>query len=649
MCGIAGFYNPSSDHRTEPRVLHAMTRMLSHRGPDDEGFHYDGNIGLGQSRLSIIDLSGGRQPIYNEDRSVCVVFNGEIYNYIELTDELKAKGHRFATKSDTEAIVHAYEEYGTGCLDRFNGQFAIAIWDSREQRLFLARDRIGIRPLFYAFLQDGTLLFGSEAKALFRHPGIRPRIDHVGLDQLLSLWVTVPPRTIFEDVNELAPGSLLTFSRSGIHTERYWRLSFPQENEYERKPLEWYTERLHELLYDAVTLRLRADVPVAAYLSGGIDSSIISAMVKKYHNNDLMTFSVAFADKEFDERPYQERMVAHLGTDHRCVEATYDSIGEAFTDVAWYAEKPTIRTAPAPLYILSRLVRDNNIKVVLTGEGADEIFGGYNIFKEDKVRRFWARFPDSKIRPLLLGSLYPYISRSGRNNAFWLNFFKRGLTDTDNPYYSHLIRWNNTAQTKRLFRPEVRERFDEAHNVYGPLEEYIDPAIGGWHPLCRAQYLEISLFLSGYLLSTQGDRMMMGNSVEGRFPFLDHRVVEFAATIPPEYKLNGLNEKYILKKAFADYIPDEITNRPKQPYRAPIYRCFSDESAANRGARLLHGDALEEYGYLDPRAVKVLLARANKSGGALGAKDDMAIAAGVSLQLLHDQFIEGNRTERRTS
>lgn len=639
MCGITGIYRGSRGLTDEDKsALPRMTDVLAHRGPDDAGIHLENDVGLGHRRLSIIDLSGGKQPMCNEDGSVWIAFNGEIFNYIELMDVLKKKGHVFRTRSDTETIVHAYEQFGESFLDHLNGQFAIALWDRRLKRLLLARDRVGIRPLYYAELGKG-LVFGSEVKALFRHPELRPEMDPGGLQQVLTVWANIPPRTVFKGVRELAPGHLLTVGPEGVAVKRYWRLSFPEENGYDDRGIDYYRKRLGELLFDAVTLRLRADVPVASYLSGGIDSSVIAALVKKYHNNDLVTFSVAFADEQFDERPYQWQMVDHLGTDHRMVEATYESIGHAFTDVVWYAEKPMIRTAPGPLYILSRLVRNNGIKVVLTGEGADEVFAGYNIFKEDRIRRFWARQPDSRLRPSLISRIYPNIKRSTTTDSFWQHFFRKDLADTGSPYYSHKIRWHNTGQIRRYLMPELQSQFDEDRDIMQPLAEYLDPDLMRWHPLCRAQYLETMIFMSGYLLSSQGDRMMMGNAVEGRFPFLDHRIIEFAATVPPRYKLNILREKHLLKETFGDLVPQDILARAKQPYRAPINQCFSG-MLDNLGTRVFGEEAVKKSGYFDPRAARMLKTKMERSAGVLSERENMAVVGIVSTQLLHHHFVD---------
>jgi asparagine synthase (glutamine-hydrolysing) len=646
MCGIAGIFSPFGLSEIDKKTIYPMTAILTHRGPDDHGFYRSETMLLGHQRLSIIDLCGGKQPMSNEDGSIWIVFNGEIFNYIELMAFLQSKKHRFRTHSDTEVLIHLYEEYGTGMFTHCNGQFALALWDTRRNKLILARDHVGICPLFYTWLPGKKILFSSEMKSLFCHEDVTPRIDPIGLDQTFSLWGTIPPKTVFEDIEELAPGTFLEVDHKGIgNYSEYWKPEFPIAGEYEYRAIDTYSDKLKELLCDAAKIRLRADVPVAAYLSGGIDSSIISAIVKKYHVNDLITFSIAFRDAQFDEREYQMAMVRHLKTDHRTIEADYSDIGNAFSDVIWHAEKPLIRTAPSPLFLLSRLVRANGIKVVLTGEGADEMLGGYDIFKETLIRRFWARQPQSKLRPLIFRKIYPDIIRSSSTNKFWQNFFKYKLEDVMNPYYSHLIRWNNTAQIKTVFTKRYRELFDEQTNVIEPLDHYIDSEIIKWHPLCAAQYLEIRLFLSGYLLSSQGDRMLMGNSVEGRFPFLDPRVIEFASTIPPEFKMKGLKEKFILKQTFRDLVPLDIINRSKQPYRSPIHQCFLEN---NKASSLLSRDAIEQFGYFDVSSVEKLTSKM-KSTDRLSERENMAVVGIVSTQLLHDHFIRKDwRVERNS-
>jgi asparagine synthase (glutamine-hydrolysing) len=637
MCGVAGIWH--QDKRpVDDAALRRMTRALLHRGPDEEGYHTEPGIGLGHRRLSIIDLSTGQQPLCNEDGTIWVAFNGEIFNYVELREDLIKRGHTFRTHSDTETIVHLYEERGLDFVDDLNGQFAIALWDRPRRRLVLARDRVGIRPLFHTTLDDGTVLFGSEMKALLAHGALRAEIDPVAVGQMASLWVTVPPRTPFKRIEELPPGRILVLEQGRRTERRYWQHNFPGQHEYEERTFDYWKEQVRETLHDAVRLQLRSDVPVATYLSGGLDSSILTALVKRHHINDLTTFSVGFADARFDERQYQKQMVEHLQTDHRQIEVDGADIGRAFSDVVWYSERPIMRTAPAPLLRLAGLVRNTGIKVVLTGEGADEIFGGYNIFREDKARRFWARQPDSKWRPNLLSSLYGYIARDAKGEAFWRAFFRNGLENTSDPYYSHRIRWQNTAQMKRFFAGDLRGQMQSDEQLFAELEAYLEPDRARWHPLCRAQYLELTLFMSCYLLNSQGDRMMMGHSVEGRVPYLDHRLIELAARIPPRYKLRGLNEKHILKHSFTDLLPAAVANRPKQPYRAPISACFAS-GQANLGSQLLQREALEQNGLVDVDAVQRLLQKANTAGAAFGERDEMALATVASLQLLHHQFV----------
>lgn len=640
MCGVAGIWH--QDFRAaDGAALRRMTHALTHRGPDEEGYFQAPGIALGHRRLSIIDLSSGQQPLCNEDGSVWVAFNGEIFNYLELRADLEKRGHVFKTRSDTETIVHLYEEKGLDFVDDLNGQFAIALWDDRRRRLVLVRDRVGIRPLFHATLADGTLLFGSEIKALLAHGGLRAEIDPAAIEQISTLWVTVPPRTPFKGVEELAPGRMLVVEPGRRTLHQYWRHEFPAAHEYEDRPFEAWQDDVRQLLQDAVRLQLRSDVPVATYLSGGLDSSILTALVKRDHINDLTTFSVGFADARFDERSYQRQMVQHLQTQHREVEVDGADVGESFDDVVWFAERPMMRTAPAPLLRLAQLVRDSGVKVVLTGEGADEIFGGYNIFREDKVRRFWARNPESAWRPALLSRLYGYVERDPKAEAFWRLFFRQDLENTADPYYSHRRRWSNGAQMKRVFSADFRAQMPGEEAMFAELDAYLGTGREHWHPLARAQYLEMTLFMSCYLLNSQGDRMMMGRSVEGRVPFLDHRLIELAARIPPRHKLRGLEEKYILKRAFADMLPPAIASRPKQPYRAPIGASLAQGGLTNR---LLQREALQRNGYAHVPAIEKLLLKARAPAAAAPSeRDEMALAIVASLQLLHHQFIDNFR------
>jgi asparagine synthase (glutamine-hydrolysing) len=636
MCGIVGTLDSSGEHPPDVGLLKRMLGIIRHRGPDEFGLYVDQRAGIGCARLSIVDLSTGQQPIPNEDKSLWIVFNGEIYNHPELRVELEQAGHRFSTRSDTEVILHLYEEMGPMCLHRLNGQFAFAIWDTKRHELFLARDRLGIRPLFYALLPQG-LVFGSEIKALLLHPCVEARLDPHALAQAFTFWAPLAPRTVFQSILELPPGHYMQLREGGLSLSRYWSLDFPKAEHEKQISENEAAEQLRDLLSDATRLRLRADVEVGSYLSGGLDSTLITALIRQHTPENLCTFSIAFKEPAFDERSYQDVAIAFLGTDHRRTECTDTDIGQVFTDVVWHAEAPLLRTSPAPMYLLSRLVRDNNIKVVLTGEGSDEFLGGYNIYKEDKVRRFWARQAESTWRPLLLQRLYPYVSGLPRGSAYLTAFFGQGLTEVDQIGYSHKIRWRNTIRLQRFFSTRLQEVLDG----YDPVKEFLhslDGALPHWSPLAQAQYIEVATFMSPYLLSSQGDRMMAANSVEGRFPFLDHRVVEFCNRLPPHFKIRGLQEKSILKKSAQGLLPTCIWKRHKQPYRAPIHSAFFAQPLDYLEA-LLSPDAIRAADIFNPKAV-TRLAHKCREGARVSEGEDMALAGILSTQLLHHLFVE---------
>ena len=642
MCGIIGIVDFNHLKERDFPLLPRMLGIIQYRGPDDSGIYTSQNAALGSTRLSIIDLHTGDQPIHNEDKTVWVVLNGEIFNYPELRRDLQSKGHSFYTKSDTEVLVHLYEEYDAELFSYLNGQFALAIWDTKKKTLLLARDRLGIRPLFY-FLSGRRLVFGSEIKSIFLDTSITRKLRLQTLSDIFTCWAPLGNETIFEGILQLQPGHFATFSKDGFETKPYWSLDFSSSESTDSRSLSEWVDELKELLLDAVRIRLRADVPVGAYLSGGLDSTFISSLIKRNFNNTLCTFSVAFSDQRFDETPFQNKAVQSIGTSHKTIRCTETDIGKVFDHVIWHTEVPILRTAPAPLYYLSTLVRDNNFKVVLTGEGADEFFAGYNIFKEDLVRRFWAKFPDSTIRPKLLERLYPYVfsQGNGKARAFLTGFFKKGLTQTSSLAYSHMLRWENTSQLKSFFCDDIRNSVEGLGDFIARFSSNLPSDFMSWHPLSRAQYIEICIFLSNYLLSSQGDRMAMAHSVEGRFPYLDHRVIEFAATIPIRYRINGLTEKFLLKKAAGSVIPAELAERPKQPYRAPISRCFVGDSAPEFAKDLLSEQSIKQKGYFDPFKVSRLLKKCSRQGGnLLSERENMALVGILSTQLVDELFIK---------
>jgi asparagine synthase (glutamine-hydrolysing) len=640
MCGIAGMFNRLATQSVAETDIRQMLAMLRHRGPDEFGILLDRETGLGNARLSIIDLSGGSQPIPNEDETLWIVFNGEIFNYIELRADLEARGHRFRTASDTEVIIHLFEEFGPHCLEKMNGQFAIAIWDTKRRRLFLGRDRLGVRPLFYTQIEGDTLIFASEVKSILSDRRVRAEVDPVVVEQVFTFWAPLTPDTVFRGIHELPPGHFLLADRESLHIESYWQNRFALDDRPDaasKGSIDEVVEQFRALLIDACQVRLRADVPVGAYLSGGLDSSTIASIVRHHTSNKLVTFSIAFSDEKFDESMFQQEMAARLGTDHHVVRAAHSDIGQAFPDAVWHTEVPIMRTAPVPMLLLSKLVRENGFKVVLTGEGADEFLAGYDIFKEAKIRRFWARQPKSKSRPLLLQRLYPDIrALSQLNPAFLAAFFGEGLEQTDSPFYSHAVRWRNNRRTRRFFQEGVLA------NSNGRLMERIVSSLpkefAEWDPLARAQHLEITIFLSQYLLSSQGDRMAMANSVEGRFPFLDFRLVQFCSRLDPRLKLRCLREKWLLKQAARPWLPDAILQRPKRPYRAPVHRSFFNESTPEYVRDLLSPESIRAAGLFKPGAVEHLV-RKITSGAPIGETDDMALVGILSTQLVDSLFI----------
>jgi asparagine synthase (glutamine-hydrolysing) len=636
MCGIAGQLKLNGGP-VDRDQLGKMIAMLRHRGPDASGIQVSGMAGLAHARLSIIDLQGGAQPMSTSGGRLWITFNGEIFNYIELREELVGKGHRFATRSDTEVILHAYREYGEDCVQHFNGQWAFALWDSEQQKLFLSRDRFGVRPLFYTQTAE-SFLFASEIKALLTCPEVPAEVDLQGLDQIFTFWVTLPPRTIFKNILQLPPGCSLSVKDGQVRVSQYWSISYAEAGELSGADEDTLAEELLNLLEDATRIRLRSDVPVGAYLSGGIDSTVTTALVKKIAQDRLRSFAITFEDAEFDEKSYQDEASTFLHTQHTSVRCSRSDIARIFPEVIWHTEQPIIRTAPAPMFLLSELVRENGFKVVLTGEGADEVLGGYDIFKEAKIRRFWGRNLESQWRPLLLRRLYPYMESIQRQpRAYLQHFFRVGGEDLANPFFSHLPRWELTAKLKRFFSAEVRE-VTEKYDGVSEIERGLPSDYESWSYFSQAEYLEAKYLLPGYILSSQGDRMAMAHSVEGRYPFLDHRVVEFASKLPPNVKMKVLDQKHLLKRAVNGLIPESIVRRPKQPYRAPDGACFFGSETIDYVDELLSPEAVRRNGIFDATAVTALVNKF-KNGRASGVKDNMAMVGVLSTQLLIPQFV----------
>lgn len=656
MCGIAGIVALSPKSGVVPRQsLLRMAHALYHRGPDESGIYRDDRAGLVHTRLSIIDLATGQQPMADEGDTSWIVFNGEVFNYVELRKELEALGHRFRTRSDTEVIIHAYRAWGNAAFERMDGQWAVAIWDSIAQRLVLSRDRVGICPLHLCEYR-GYLYFASEVKAIFAAKADIPRaFDPAGINQTFSFWTIVPPQGVFLGVTELKPGHVRTYANGKVHDHAFWTPQYPQfPGGHGQFPgtLDDAVAEVRRVLDEATSLRmLRADVPVGSYLSGGLDSSLVAALARRLAGDRFQTFSLRFEDREYDETEFQRLMVRQLGSQHHEVVVTRNDIAKVFPEVIYHTERPILRTAPAPLYLLSKLVRDNGIKVVLTGEGADEMFAGYDLFREGRVRRFWGRQPSSNFRPRLLERLYPYLARSPvSQQAMARQFFGRDLVSHRLPGFAHGPRWHTTGSLRRLLSKDMQSAMED-RDVIDELIMDLPAEFGRWNPLAQDQYLEIRTLLSGYLLSSQGDRMLMAHAVEGRFPFLDKEVIGLANSLPASYKLRVLDEKHVVKRVADELLPMEILARKKQPYRAPDALAFVGERVPEYVDEVLTEAALREANVFDPQPVIQLVRKCRARGhdGQFSNADNMALVGVLSTQLLHRQLIAGSSGEARAT
>jgi len=638
MCGIVGQIGPGACGR-EP--LLRMMGMLTHRGPDEAGYLLAEDLAFGHLRLSIVDLACGQQPMSTADGRYWITFNGEIFNHVELRQGLEAAGHVFRTRSDTEVLLNAFREWGPECLERFNGQWAFALWDRDTRTAFLARDRFGVRPLFYTTLADGqTILFASEIKAILADDRVRRHWDVQALADIFACWASEGDRTPFAGIRQLPAGSWMRVGNGRVEVKKWWDVDYsPDLIDWSRSDESWQ-EELRAALDEACRLRLRADVTVGTYLSGGLDSSITTWLSKTRHQPNLQTFSIGFRDAGYDESRFQTMLAQELHTEHHSVSVGREEIASSLARTVWHTETPMHRTAPVPLMRLSRLVRDTGLKVVLTGEGADEVFGGYDQFKETKIRRFWARSPGSPWRRRLLDRLEGNAPRTGaRTRAFWYAFYEQGLRDTDRPGYSHHPRWRNGLSLLPLLAdPEMASR--DPREWMAQVEATVPSGFQQWDPLSQAQYWEIRQFLAGYLLSSQGDRVSMANGVEGRYPFLDVNVFELSRRMPPRLKMRVLREKHLLKQTFRDVLPSAIVQRPKYPYRAPDAMALVHGPCRQEVLDGLSPEAVARRGLFRPQAVSRLLDRVQRTEEP-AARDNMALVLVYSAHAVHDQLIDG--------
>jgi asparagine synthase (glutamine-hydrolysing) len=628
MCGLAGIVRPHASETVEEQALLRMVRAIRHRGPDGFGLALDAGAGLVAARLAIFDLPRGWQPCEAGPGGSILVYNGEVYNHPELRSELEKRGEAFDTTCDTEVVLRLLEREGISSLDQMNGQFAFAWWQPARRRLTLVRDRFGVRPLHYALLDDGSIVFGSEAKALFAAGEVAATPDLAGIDEVFTLWGPRAPRTVFRGVRQVLPGGLLVWERGRIVEERRW---WTPEYQFDQAR----DEDLEALLRDSVRLRLRADVPVGTYLSGGLDSSLVTALAQAETDHQLRTFSIAFKDPRYDERVHQQEVARAIGTLHHVVEAVPGDIARAFPDVIRHVETPLVRTAPVPLFLLAREVRAQQITVVATGEGADELFWGYELFKEVVARELSRREPERAAE--LLEQLYSYLGpAAARRGPAWSRFLLETGAD-DEQLGSHLTRAEATATVKAFYRSEVTAETGSTASL-DRLRAELPAAFERWSRLERAAWLELATLLEPYLLSTQGDRVAMAHGVEGRFPFLDHRVFAYSARLPAEKKLQGMREKVALREVAARVLPAAIAKRGKQPYRAPEVAPFFTADAPEWVEDALSASALGETEIWDERRVAGLLRRC-RTGRATGMRESMAFVGILSTQLWHREFV----------
>jgi asparagine synthase (glutamine-hydrolysing) len=647
MCGIAGLIAPVSKEEAHDR-LQAMLRQIAYRGPDECTGSVGEGFAIGAVRLSIVDLLTGSQPAISNDGKIFVVFNGEIFNFRDLRSKLAAKGHVFRSNSEVEVLLHLYQEHGTAMVRMLNGQFAVAILDAGANELHLFRDPFGIRPLFW-WSDRQSVIFGSEIKALLTNRDVSLTLDAHGLIQTVRFWTVVGDRTMFSEIKQLPSGHTMSWRRGNVKLERYWEWPFSGSVEplRLRKDAEYY-EAFREALARSVKRQAMADVEVGAYISGGIDSSVVVHNLARLNDKrPLSTFSVAFDDPAYDEFAAQQAVVEHYGTRHRSLRIGAADIADDFPAAVLHAESTLFRSAPVPMYRLSREVNAAGIKAVMTGEGADEILLGYDLFRECKVRRFWSRQPNSRFRGQLMRRLYDYLPQYKNPRYFnlTLDFYRQTLMRVDDPHYAMAVRWNNGKALEACFAGDV-QALAGAYDPIAELHAWLPSRYGAMDDIERAQAIEGMTLLSNYLLSSQGDRMALANSVETRYPYLDLEFVQFAARLPTRMKLRGLKDKFILRESYAGDIPDAVRQRRKFAYQAPEKKSFFPGGVlVNWAADLLTRERIASDGIFDPAYVEQFcLTPPARDGGRQGFRNNMLFMIVLSTTILVDRFIRSRPT-----
>lgn len=626
MCGIAGFiYADHRDARAPLGVLDRMCRVIAHRGPDDQGMVIEGPAALGMRRLSIIDLAGGHQPMSGCHDALTIVFNGEIYNYRELQRELEGHGHNFKTTSDTETIIHAYEEYGKGCVEHLRGMFAFAIWDANNRELFIARDRAGEKPLYYTVTAHGTLIFGSELKSLREHPDFLPQINFEALDAYLSFGYVPDPLTIFQDVHKLPPGNYLIFKNGCVQVRQYWDFLYEQPQSKPFQNEEDCLRELRVLLDEAVRMRLVADVPLGAFLSGGIDSSTVVGLMSQHSDRPVKTFSIGFHEDSYDELKYARLAAKKFGTEHHEFIVTSD-ICEVIDELVWHFDEPFADSSAIPTYMVSKLAREH-VKVVLSGDGGDELFAGYTRYANDRKRNGFDQIP----RAVRKGLMQP-LGRRLPHGAWGRNYLHNVALEPLDRYIEDISIFT------KLNKPSLYTNdFRRGLNGSETAARFREIAAGSRanDPLDPLLYLDSKTYLPGDIL-TKVDRMSMAVSLEARVPLLDHKLIEFVCTrIPASMKMKGLETKYIFKRAVADLVPAEILDRPKQGFGVPIKEWINRQLRERIRETLTEPQTMQR-GYVEPRYVKLLLDEHER-----GRRDHASeLWALFMLELWHRQFID---------
>ena len=569
MCGITGVFDIKGKREISRELLSRMNETQFHRGPDEGGVHVEPGLGFGHRRLSIIDLSSGQQPLFNEDGTVVVTYNGEIYNFPELTDELKRLGHVFRTHCDTEVIVHAWEQWGKSCVDRFRGMFAFAVWDRNQETLFLARDRLGIKPLYYATLADGTFIFGSELKSLIAHPDLPREIDPSAVEEYFAFGYIPEPRTIYKQVYKLSPGFRLVLRRGQAQflPEQYWDVSFATQMPLNEQQVQ---AELIERLKEAVKIRMIAEVPLGAFLSGGVDSSAVVAAMAGISNDPVNTCSISFGDPNFNESQYAARVAEQYGTAHR-VEQVDPNDFDLIDHLADLYDEPYADSSALPTYRVCELAK-KQVTVVLSGDGGDENLAGYRRYRwhtyEERMR---SMLPLSIRRPLFgfLGAAYPKADWAPK--VFRAKSTLEAMARDSAEGYLHSVSILSNQMRSSLFSADLKRDL-QGYRAIEVFRRYARQAPTD-HPLSLVQYLDMKTYLPGDIL-TKVDRASMAHALEVRVPILDHKLVDWISTLPPELKLRGREGKYIFKKALESYLPKEILYRPKMGFSIPLASWF---------------------------------------------------------------------------